>query len=460
MTKVALPGINALQQQLYLLERQSNLAAATSGDYDDTLIRANTDADALASYLRVRCQKATTRKTVLGAIRKLLVYMSLNNISTLADWKTDECEQFRQWLVAPPPDLCSGNKPTPIWLKQDQVPNPNWKPFRKALSETAANQCIGKINALFQYLLKAGYLAGNPWQLVRNVGTQVKSIEDGETERELPLPVIRVVLQFLKESGDFLGVSAAQRNRWQWWFTFYLYTGARLTSGCLATVEDIYTDRRGYKQLTLTVKGAGVRRKDVPWNTNLDTAYQNYRESIGLTPIILGTRKQRRSPNEPISPCLQFAHLLLPLNLKAYTDEPLSYAAVHKQIIQLFQMTRQWVLANNIELEEHELGILEDATGHWIRHGTATLLGPELAQQQLGHSTRKQTEDYIAAKRETHLLRLSSLVTQGDDQLADTIAFLTALPVQKRASIVGELMKTIEAEEPEELDRLWANFNS
>jgi len=55
----------------------------------------------------------------------------------------------------------------------------------------------------------------------------------------------------------------------------------------------------------------------------------------------------------------------------------------------LFKTERVWVIASEqIQLADWHLQILEEATPHWIRHGTATLLGPEFATQQLGHSTR------------------------------------------------------------------------
>ena len=59
-------------------------------------------------------------------------------------------------------------------------------------------------------------------------------------------------------------------------------------------MDDIYLNRRGHHQLTLTVKGAGVRRKNVPWIPALERVYQHYRQTVGLPPIALNTRLTRR----------------------------------------------------------------------------------------------------------------------------------------------------------------------
>jgi hypothetical protein len=101
-------------------------------------------------------------------------------------------------------------------------------------------------------------------------------------ERELPIEVIHAIEGYFDRGQDFQGIDAEQFARWHWWWTFFLYTGARASSACTATVDDIYRDRRSHQQLALTVKGAGVRRKNVPCIPALERVYQAVQPNDGL----------------------------------------------------------------------------------------------------------------------------------------------------------------------------------
>jgi len=101
-------------------------------------------------------------------------------------------------------------------------------------------------------------------------------------ERELPIEVIHAIEGYFEQGQGFNRIDAEQFARWHWWWTFFLYTGARASSACTATVDDIYRDRRSHQQLALTVKGAGVRRKNVPWIPALERFYQAVQPNDGL----------------------------------------------------------------------------------------------------------------------------------------------------------------------------------
>jgi len=79
---------------------------------------------------------------VLLVLGEFLVLISIQNIPMHGPFKDDDGQLFQQWLTDPDPDLCSGNTPTPVWLKHDDGPNPDWKPFRKPLSRVAANVAL------------------------------------------------------------------------------------------------------------------------------------------------------------------------------------------------------------------------------------------------------------------------------------------------------------------------------
>ena len=125
-------------------------------------------------------------------------------------------------------------------------------------------------------------------------------------------------------------------------------------------------------------------------------------------------------------------------------------------IVDMFQKAREWAIESpTLHLEDWELSILEDATGHWIRHGTATLLGIH-AKSQLGHSSSKQTDAYQAKEVEQHRHRLRHLTSQE----ASPYQALLIESLDIRVEWMKKLVASIEGEDPDALDEVWSSFIS
>lgn len=445
--------LHASDQLLKALRQLDTAAEPVSAPTDrPTLIEATSDAEALRAYLAVRCAKTTTRQTVLRDLRKFLVFLALEGLERLAEVKVHHCQAFQQWLVAPDPTLCSGTTGRPpAFTRADGRLNPDWKPFRAPLSRVSANQTVNKIQALYQWLSDVHYLTGNPWAHIKPLTKAVtKGREEQEegAERELPIECIQAVLHYLDHGTDFEGVSARRHAQWRWFFYFHLYTAARIRSGCTATLDDLYIDRKGYERLTLTVKGAGVRRKDVPWIPEMEEEYHRYRAALGLPPIRPAKPHRRRQPEAPLPLDQGPRYLLLPLTVTPDTlyTEALSYQSVHSHLVALFRTSRRWAIEHpDLALADWQLAILADATGHWIRHGTAKLLGQH-AREQLGHASQQQTDAYQAAEAQKHVARLRRL---ADGEVDDEPLYeLLAAPIEDRVRWIKILIESTEAEYP------------
>lgn len=457
--------LKSVQQQIMALEHLPPGPAPTTVEPERLLIEAGSDREAIARYLLVRCTKPTTRNAVQRDLRKFAVFMQLENLRCLRDLKVEHCQAFQTWLMAPAPELCSGKDGRPPGLSIENegrsLPNPAWRPFRAPLSPVSANQTVDKIKALYTWLVNAGYLSGNPWVLIKPVTKATTKTQD-ETEdgdpRELPLRCIQAVLHYLDHGTGFGQVPTRRFAQWRWFFHFYLYTAARLSSGCTATLDDIYRNRKGDNQLTLTVKGTGIRRKDVPWIPELEAEYLRYRTALGLSPMVIKKNHRRRQPNDPLPSDQGPRHLLLPLKAfgKTRTSQPLTYHSVHGHLTDLFRTAREWALETpDLHLEDWELAILADATGHWIRHGTATLLGVH-AKSQLGHSSTKQTDAYQALEAKQHRYRLRHLMNPEEPPYRA----LLDEPLSVRVEWLKKLMNSIEQDAPEKLNNIWALFIS
>jgi integrase/recombinase XerD len=458
-------SLRSAQLQIMDLEQAKTAPALSNLDLDRLLIDASNDREAIALYLLIRCQKPTTRNAVQRDLRKFAVFMHLESLRSLREVKAEHCQAFQAWLMAPAPELCAGKNCRPPGLTfrkaGREVPNPDWKPFRAPLSPVSTNQTVDKIKALYAWLVNAGYLSGNPWSLIKPVTkattTTKDETEDGDA-RELPLRCIQAVLHYLDHGAGFGKVKFRRFAQWRWLFHFYLYTAARLSSGCTATLDDIYRNRKGHNQLTLTVKGTGIRRKDVPWIPELEAEYLRYRTALGLPQIIIKKGSSRRQPNDPLSSDQGPRHLLLPLTASAKTKEskPLTYHSVHGHIVDLFRTAREWAIeSTELHLEDWELVILDDATGHWIRHGTATLLGIH-AKSQLGHSSMKQTDAYQAKVAEQHRHRLRHLINPEEPPYQA----LLDENLSVRVEWLKKLMESIEYEDSNALDEVLATFVS
>lgn len=453
--------LRSVQLEIIELEQANSEPALSNIDTERLLIDASNDREAIALYLLIRCRKTTTKNAVQRDLRKLAVFMKMNSLHTLREVKAEHCQAFQVWLMSPSPELCSGKncRPPGLTLCKSgmKIPNPNWKPFRAPLSPVSTNQTVDKIKALYAWLVNAGFLTGNPWALIKPVTkattTTKDETEDGDA-RELPLRCIQAVLHFLDHGSGFQHVESRRFAQWRWLFYFYLYTAARLTSGCKATLDDIYRNRKGHNQLTLTVKGTGIRRKDVPWIPELEAEYLRYRSSLGLPSLIIKKNNRRRQPTAPLPLDQGPRHLILPLTIsaKSSTSEPLSYQSVHGHIVDLFRTARSWTIeCQELSLEDWELAILEDATGHWIRHGTATLLGVH-AKSQLGHNSMNQTEAYQAKEAEQHRYRLRHLMNPDEPPYQALLDEELSVRVEWLKKLIASI------EDPRILNEVWDTY--
>jgi hypothetical protein len=143
--------------------------------------------------------------------------------------------------------------------------------------------------------------------------------------------------------------------------------------------------------------------------------------------------------------------LLLPLTVTAKTpiSAPLSYQTVHGRVVDLFRTAREWAIEHpSLDLQNWELAVLADATGHWIRHGAATILG-EYAQKQLGHSTIQQTRAYQATAVDQHRQQLRTLASTNSSASPQNEESL-----KEQLERLEQLMDQVGKKDPEALNTL------
>lgn len=353
---------------------------------------------------------------------------------------------------------CVRQWPAPgVLLTKENAPNPAWRSFRAPMNHVTAQQTVNRLSTLFRWLSEAGHLRGNPWKLPDKItqNTRVSQVgDDTKPDRELPSACIEAIRHYLDYGARF-EVSWSQTERVlpklsprvfarrRWLFYFYFLTAARVSSGCNATLDDIYRHKQHQVMLSLHVKGRGPKRHSVPWVAELQDEYYRYRAAMDLPAEPVRPRSKPPKMDEPVRHDLGPRFLFLPIKLTGFhkNPHPLSYETVYKEINGLFEDVSRWVARHpELGLSDDEEAILASASGHWIRHGTAALLG-DYAREQLGHRYESTTQGYQVAKTTALVARLQRL---GDTAVDDDALYaLLEAPEQDRMNWLLILAESI-----------------
>ena len=383
------------------------------------LINAQNDIEAIERYLQTKCKKETTLNTVMGVLRKLQFFMNYTGIQTLSEFKVEQCEAFQNWLKQPPAEhvlqldhtKASRNAKTAKVekhvLDNGQL-NPKWRPFACQLKPQTVAWNLKPMNALWAWLVNVNYLTANPWSVI---DTANYDLEGKKQIRDLPTKLIQLTNQYL-DDVQFENIKQQKTLiQKRWLFKLFLLTGSRLSACANAKTADIAQNYRGDWEITLVVKGKGLRTHCIAWTQSLEQELQRYRDALGLNVV-------DASQSGP-------KHLILSLR-DPNKDMKVSRTLIWRNIKDLFSDVADYYEQLNM-IESYEADNLRDASPHWIRHSVASILGSH-AKEQLGHLSEKQTSQYqhqlyleqvqALKKLENPTLTASNIFTLDEEVLA------------------------------------------
>lgn len=125
--------------------------------------------------------KKTTFENYRKEAERLLLWAIVQLGKPLSLLTHEDLQLFRQFLQDP--------QPRPHWVAEGgrKFPrhDPRWRPFYGALAASSQRQAMVIINALFAWLVEAGYLAGNPLSLSRQRTRRTKPRITRYLDREL-----------------------------------------------------------------------------------------------------------------------------------------------------------------------------------------------------------------------------------------------------------------------------------
>ena len=273
-------------------------------------------------------------------------------------------EPAERWVMAP------GQKPPRS--------SPAWRPFAGPLSSASQRQALSILNSMFNWLVEAGYLAGNPLALSRRKArTRAPRVS-----RFLPQQHWQEVKATIEQMPTATVREKAHAARCRWMFSVLYLGGLRVTELCQAGMCDVFSRRSadGKERWWLEVTGKGEKTRLVPATEELMHELMRYRESAGLSPL------PTSADSNP---------LLLPLIGPA---KPMARSAVHEIVKEVVRATAKRLRACGPAFEEAAAHI-EHASTHWLRHTAGSHLSDaadlKVVRDNLGHANISTTSIYV-----------------------------------------------------------------
>ncbi|KRA14194.1 MAG: tyrosine-type recombinase/integrase [Pseudomonadota bacterium] len=337
-------------------------------------VAANDDRSAVLAWLARYKDSPATLSSYRKEAERLLLWCVHQHGKALSDLAHEDFLAYESFLGNP--------QPVDRWVMQvaQKAPrsSPHWRPFAKRLDRQSQRQALSILNSLFNWLVQAGYLAGNPLALRRRkpVARPVK------TGRFLPhehWAQVRATIETLPTGTPRLALQAA---RYRWLFSLLYIGGLRISEVCNNSMGDFYWRRGadGRERWWLEIRGKGEKTRVIPATDELVSELMRYRKSNDLGPL----------PREGDS-----APLLLPL---IGGSKPMGRSAVHELVKTIFRETAARLRALG---PDHEAAAshVEKASAHWMRHTAGTHQSDNMdlkaVRDNLGHANISTTSIYV-----------------------------------------------------------------
>ncbi|MDE2402770.1 MAG: tyrosine-type recombinase/integrase [Burkholderiales bacterium] len=338
-------------------------------------VEANDDRSAVLAWLARYVDTPATLASYRKEAERLLLWCVHQRGLAMSSLTHEDMLLYERFLADP--------QPAERWVisvRQRPARNsPHWRPFAGPLSSVSQRHALSIINALFSWLVEAGYLAGNPLSL----GRRKRQAGPRQTSRFLPHEHWQEVKKTILEMPRVTGREMAHAARCRWLFSLLYIGGLRVSEVTSSTMGGFYSqrDRAGVERWWLEVTGKGRKTRIVPATAELMAELLAYRKSNGLAALPLNTE------NRP---------LVLPI---IGQGKPLARSALHEIVKGVMRETARRLIAQGDEWSAVALQIQEAST-HWLRHTAGTHmtdagLDVKTVRDNFGHATISTTSIYV-----------------------------------------------------------------
>lgn len=358
------------------LQISSGLSGATGANRarGRSQIAAADDRSAVLSWLARFTDSPATLANYRKEAERLLLWCVLQHGRALSDLTHGDLLVYQRFLANP--------QPAARWVMAPGARQPRssplWRPFAGPLSAASQRQALSILNGLFNWLVAAGYLAGNPLALSRRKAAP----RAARMSRFLPQEHWREVKATISGMPTASTREAAQAARTRWLFSLLYLGGLRVTEACTTTMAGFFCRRSpdARERWWLEVTGKGGKTRLVPGTDELMAELIRYRRSCGLSDL------PRADDHSPL--------------LRSLIGEPkaLARSAVH-QIVK--DVARETAVRLRARGPEHEAAAahIEQASSHWLRHTAGSHQSDRVdlkaIRDNLGHSNIATTSIYV-----------------------------------------------------------------
>ncbi|SAK87788.1 integrase family protein [Caballeronia hypogeia] len=346
-------------------------------------IAADNDLDAVRAWLSRFVDTKTTFENYRKEAERLLLWSVVMLGKPLSSLTHEDCLRYQQFLADP--------QPAATWVAGGGRKHPRgdarWRPFYGPLSPASQRQAVVILNALFSWLVQAGYLAGNPLSLSRQRAKHAAP----RITRYLEPSIWQEVKDTIAAMARDTDRATAHAVRVRWLFTLLYLGGLRIAEVGVNTMGQFFVrrDADGKTRWWLTVHGKGGKERLVPATQEMITELSRYRQYLGLSAL--------PSPNEDTP-------LVLPIgatvaNGGTQTCAPLTRAALHAIVKDVFAKTAARLRGRD-ETSAARADLLEKASAHWLRHSAGSHMADRqvdlrMVRDTLGHASLTTTSLYL-----------------------------------------------------------------
>lgn len=337
-------------------------------------ITANTDADAIKVWLARFADTKTTFDNYRKEAERLLLWSVVELGKPLSSLSHEDFLIYQRFLADP--------QPSERWIMQRRKvarADPAWRPFAGPLSPTSQRQAIVILNAMFSWLVNAGYLAGNPLSLSRQRQRKAKPRITRFLEDDLWNEVKITIESMPRETNR----EREHYHRVRWLFSLLYITGIRVSEVTQNSMGGFFNrkDKSSESRWWLEITGKGDKTRIVPATNELMVELSRYRREMGLS----------LSPNEG-----EATPLLLPIGGK---QRFMTRSAIHQIMKQIFSNAAKRIVLRGPDFMA-QVARLEAASAHWMRHTagsnmTSADMDIRHVRDNLGHESLTTTNNYL-----------------------------------------------------------------
>jgi integrase/recombinase XerD len=338
-------------------------------------IDALNDVDAIRAWLDRYTDSPATFESYRKEAERLLLWATRQLGKPVSSLSHEDLLAYQRFLANPTPEA--------QWILASKRKLPrshrDWRPFAGPLAKTSQRQAIVIINAMFSWLVSAGYLAGNPLSLSRQRSRSAKP----QIARFLPSAVWTEVKTTVEAMSRESTREQEHYARSRWMLSLLFLGGLRISEVVNNTMGAFYArrDRHGVERWWINIIGKGNKERQVPATDELLIELTRYRQAINLTPLPSG---------------IESLPLVLPIGGKV---RPMTRVALHGIVKGIFAQTAVRLQNRGPEFEG-AVALLEKASAHWLRHTAGSSMADgeldiRFLRDNLGHSSIATTSIYL-----------------------------------------------------------------